>query len=156
MLFLFDRKKKAANRFQEAFCLEKKAAKKELTDKLSSVLLYAQAYEIYEEMTRSFFLQKQIKGKAAYHMYCLAKASKVALDPIEYHGMMLTSKDRLRHLLDWSIECGYLHPSFPPSSTSQSELESSTTCQSTFEPPELFTLLGPLEFEVSKKSTSSF
>jgi hypothetical protein len=99
-------KKKAKDAFKRALELQKEALHPLATEHVS-VELYSQAYAAYKTIADNVLLESQMRGKAGYNMYLLAKENKVVLGPVTNNGATLeTSEERLKKLLIWSVNFG--------------------------------------------------
>ncbi len=103
MYFISNYRKKKTEYFHSASKLQKEAAENEQ----HSQVLYFQAYEIYRKISQNILLENEIKGKAVYYMYLLAKENKVKLSYVTNNGIVYqTAQQRLENLLFCAVDLG--------------------------------------------------
>lgn len=72
-----------------------------------SMEYYKRAYEIYQNIAQNRAIEDEMRGKAAYNMYLLAKRKSVMLTPISSGGIILQTVDqRLQDFLAWASAYG--------------------------------------------------
>ncbi|HXH55401.1 MAG TPA: hypothetical protein VNK03_06660 [Gammaproteobacteria bacterium] len=99
-------KNKAEEAFRRALDLQKEALHP-LAPEQVSVELYSQAYEAYKRIADNTLVANQMRGKAGYNMYLLAKENKAVLSLAANKGAACeTPEEKLEKLLIWSVNFG--------------------------------------------------